>query len=1285
MGNGDFGWEVENPDKGEENSDAEPEREDVPQIKLTEISKSPKAVIDKTTLAGVGKVLFCRQGDYFIVSGAGKERLKVFTKQGNRIESFSGLDGEGRYTYNRELADAIGLRGELLSDAIKNVSWLSRPFIQKMQEATGETYTNNFVYRLIKQPLLSYNDVALEVTQSPGYLILFDRSRMGVIAFKTTNEQGVEISPQEWQRIDSLSPVGDIKDPKFKELIEGVLSSPSSSIGLNDQHRAKVSEDALEIVPQDRLERAIFHFAVDKVGKNVCTDPANDKIVYFCQGTSASEIYRLDLSAEPSTWQVTSAKFPDGKNYPNITGLKLDPSGSFFYFSSGKTLIFVDKTTLQEVGRTEKLREAQVEADGKLYALDDDGFIVTFDTNLGSYKQIAAQHRAAALTQGLDPNAIFQRANASIGTSPEESRQELDLLVKRNQDMFETECASCTQMSDIARVRAGMESVRTFLTGQGLSREDTEYVIRQIEPTVQAKESELAQTAATDLLSKVQGKLGGEFSMTTIDSLRADLESLTSIKAMVGPELGRQIADTYDQFNTKVTELFKQNEEVVAGQIEGLLKGAEEELNGMTSREQFDTWIEYSRPQYRSRLGLLLANCPLENVDMRKRVTDSLQGLEDLSQRFERKFEIEYAKVREAAAEVKDQRVKGIEGYSDSLIKRMARKGFKRRADAEAYLSHSEDHRMIQEQIASIKASDPDAGKELEMAFRVTVANFLAEVDRGALTTVTETGQQMIMFGDTPFPRWEAKIKERGQREVDLTFIHDSATRGPGVSADKVLGDLGITIKTSEGKVVRVRLYEGEDREEDWRFGGEKLFGEDNFAHPSYVEQGEYRKIKADYLDWARTDSPLRAQTGELRKGLKKLFAERPAERGSEAEAQWKQRYIEKYNEFCKFSQDHHISLLRRIDRIKNTPEKDHINGEGYIPRWQSHWVIDTDTRQNLEDMAGLLKMQLDTHEGILNLVGHAGSGKDVLVKMFCNMVNRPYFAIDCSKWTTEFELSEDVVLEAEGGASRTVKVPSVVLNAITTPGAIMYFNEFNAMPEQAQIFLHGLLDEKRAMTLKTSSGRSINALPSVLFVSSMNPGYPGTFEPQFATRSRMVTQEIGYPSLFSERDPNDPNSNPPYNPSEALRAARGLDSLQDLTLDPNPENNEFIALWNHYINGIKNGAPEPTVSQKFDLDVVSALIQFGTRLRENFILTYEKSRDARNAISVKQPFTGRELRRCAYSLNQMSTDEKVKGNPEKTARDLISDFFLSHIDSHEEREAIRKALATWTSSKRVG
>ena len=232
---------------------------------------------------------------------------------------------------------------------------------------------------------------------------------------------------------------------------------------------------------------------------------------------------------------------------------------------------------------------------------------------------------------------------------------------------------------------------------------------------------------------------------------------------------------------------------------------------------------------------------------------------------------------------------------------------------------------------------------------------------------------------------------------------------------------------------------------------------------------------------------------------------------------------------------------MKQIERISNANDPEHENGKGAVPAWSNHWVIAPEDEKMLEEMSDDFKMQLRNQEGILNLVGHAGTGKDVLMKIFANSTNRPYFAFDCSKWTTEFELSEDIVIEAEGGASRTLKVPSVVMNAITTPGAIMYFNEFNAMPEQAQIFLHALLDEKRSLTLKTSSGKVVKAEPTVLFASSMNAGYPGTFDPQMATRSRMVTLPIKYPPLHREKEAGDTNPNAPYSASEALKIARNV------------------------------------------------------------------------------------------------------------------------------------------------
>ena len=305
-------------------------------------------------------------------------------------------------------------------------------------------------------------------------------------------------------------------------------------------------------------------------------------------------------------------------------------------------------------------------------------------------------------------------------------------------------------------------------------------------------------------------------------------------------------------------------------------------------------------------------------------------------------------------------------------------------------------------------------------------------------------------------------------------------------------------------------------------------------------------------------------------------------------------------------------------------------------------------------------------------------------MKMFSNRTNRPYFSTDCTKWTTEFELSEDVMLESKDGATQTIKVPSAVLRGIQTPGSIVYFNEVNGMPEQSQIFLHALWDEKRALTLKTSSGKVIEADPSVLLASSMNPNYPGTFDPQYATKSRMVSMEVGYPDLEIKPDPEDTNKNPKFNSAEAMRIARNTGSLEDLTLDPNLEHNEFVKVWDRYINGIDNDAPELNSVQEFDLQTIKALVQFGNLLRVDFMKNFEDSRESRNALPVKQPITAREFQRCAYALGKISVEDKATADPDVVAKDLLERFFLSHIYSESDRSKIRQTMASWSSKNRV-
>jgi hypothetical protein len=181
-----------------------------------------------------------------------------------------------------------------------------------------------------------------------------------------------------------------------------------------------------------------------------------------------------------------------------------------------------------------------------------------------------------------------------------------------------------------------------------------------------------------------------------------------------------------------------------------------------------------------------------------------------------------------------------------------------------------------------------------------------------------------------------------------------------------------------------------------------------------------------------------------------------------------------------------------------------------------------------------------------------------------------------------------------------------------------------------------------------------------------------------------MVSLHIDYPPLMREKTAGDPNPNPPYNASEALRIARGVKSLTDFTYDPDMKRNQFVQIWDNAVNGVHNGAPALLAVQKFDLETILALVQFSNNLRTEFIKKFEKGPDAREALPVTQPVTGREMRRCAYMLSQVPESKKVKSNPEKMARELLVRFFLTHIDRQQDRNKIEQAMARWTSSKRV-
>jgi len=1275
-------------------------KEETPELELVKISRSEGPINE---VEGEKKEIESLEiwHDQSIVLLEGSDTIEIFDEQGRKDENFKPPKSSMEATIDwgkvlKEMGKSY-LSTEKVSSydsdaSIEDFFVHLRKYLPEKINRELENRRNSKYIELREEEKVS-GFKYLSVSADGKYVISTNKEG-GYIGYITENEFGVTLAPRNWKRFDP-SYIGKLpEDLSSAGTRAHVMRSEGYRPDVPRPYFAVVTDDKVSIKKRGEDEMAklgdpsVFEDNIPSIGKNLCTDPENSSVIFYCSSENPKDLMRLDLEGDPGTWQSKVAEFP-GK-YENIDNLRIDPSGAFFVFSSGEDLVFITKDTLEEVRREPNLSHANFDENGNIRAVDNEGHLVTYKMSAEQYKKELDKRRIEQVAQRIDVKGVFSpevsKASGAKGEAVAiEGFENLETTKEDFGKKFREEAKKITDAEGVKRLRQGLIKLEEELRRGGLKPDQVQFVTSGIESWIEEKEKEFATQSAQESLDLVKQKLQGSISVTTISEARAALDTLQSIEPLLDEATREEVQALSREYAEKSSELFRQRGAEIIKDVRGLLDGTKRQLEGFESKSQMDEWIEFELPQLKSRLGALLRDCPLEAEEAYKAISSTRDELQRLSDTYDNKFKQEYSKVRERAADRMGALKNALEVDISDLIERIEGRGFTNREDAEKYLLASETRKVLAEEIKAFASQDPDTAKALERSLKSKVSNVLTQIEQGAFS-VAETGQQMTVFGETQFPKWEAKVLEKGERRIEkLTFEADERSRGPGVKAGEIMGDVMLLVSTPEGTTEKVRLYEGLHDEDERRLGLGTYRGE--AIPPSYVTASEFTTVNRDYNDWKKGEkSGVRKELSSMRNELRELYSQRqkPDEREAGVDEEWQKQYKEKLEVYSKYYAEHNVSLLKRVDQVSGESQIEETNGKGFVPEWQSHWVVDGETEKNLEEMAQSLKMQLDLQEGLLNLKGHAGTGKDVSIKMFAARTNRPYFATDCTKWTTEVELSEDIVLESKDGASQTVKVPSAVLNGITTPGGIVYFNEINSMPEQAQIFLHSLMDEKRSLTLKTSSGKVIKADPSVLLVGSMNPGYPGTFEPQFATRSRMVDIEIGYPALMRERSPDDPNPNPAYTVSEALRVAREVDSLSDLTYDSDLRRNEFVQMWDRYVNGIDNGSQEPTVEQKFDIDAVLSLVQFADTLRGFFIRKFEKIRETRNEMDVSQPITGRELRRCAYELSKMKTGEKATANPEVVARNLINKFFVSHIDSKEKSDKIRTAMSTWTSQKRM-
>lgn len=1039
-----------------------------------------------------------------------------------------------------------------------------------------------------------------------------------------------------------------------------------------------------------------------KVQSNLTVNPRIPEQVYFCSSENPFEIVRVDTGKE----RLTSEPLQFKKRYKKVENLQVDPTGHFFTFTTESGFVVASVDDLSEIASIPSVRDGFVDEEGKIRVVDSKGYLVVYSANFEQLVDEMDRRRLTRISQGLSPD-LFELGLGGSKPQIKEVRARLLAPLKENvtekfDKAYGEGFGELTSLEEAAGVRGVFAKVRQTLVAQDptLSSQDLDFILDQLQKKLSEKEMELATPIVARRVTDLEERLAQKnLTLTDLERFQDSLAELIALEGYVDQEMRGRIHDAERELADQRDTLFMASHEFLEQELSTIVDGAKVALMDLGSVNELQKWEDEVFPYLLKRLNFYLGNLPVVALELREQVNSAHRKLYESLIQTQKRMSERYHEVRAREVEVTNGSVALAESSINMFVERLARRGLRTPGQVDQFLENDELYKELETELNNLESVDPEAVRKLRTSLKFHLAQLKEDITRTGGVIEKGTGRRMVPLGNVNFPISERRTEEKVQKQeiVDLIFIPIGETPIQMSDGSLVMfGDLGIGLSRAGNEPHKRRLFQGRLDENDWRFGAMTHYK--GVRVPGTVMTAEqYGAVKGDYADWSRGEqSEIRKEYKERRRALREFYETRKkVGQRDESDTEWQKEYSQLYAEFAQFCAERHVFLLEKIERMMTIVEEDikedpKVLEGGMIPRMDPFWVEDEETQRLLGEMAEFALMQLARGEGMLMLEGHTGTGKDILVKMFCAKTRRSLFSFDCSKWTREVDLTEDVMLVAKDGTTESITIPSIIVRGIQTPDAVVYLNEFNAMPEQAQIFLHTLTDEKRTITLKIS-GKTVRMADGVILMGSMNPEYRGTYTPQEATRRRHAPIRVEYPPLYRPRKldaegrDTDPNPNPQISSAEAIRMGRSMESLLDFTLQGQPPNTLFEQIWDSYVNGIpREGLPELTQNQRFDLDAILAVVEFSDKLRQAFLLSSAKSTARRGKLVVSQPIVGTDLGRIAWLLgSRMTPEEKAKADPESVARKLIEKIFVNRIYDAEEREKVINAMATWTSQKR--
>lgn len=326
------------------------------------------------------------------------------------------------------------------------------------------------------------------------------------------------------------------------------------------------------------------------------------------------------------------------------------------------------------------------------------------------------------------------------------------------------------------------------------------------------------------------------------------------------------------------------------------------------------------------------------------------------------------------------------------------------------------------------------------------------------------------------------------------------------------------------------------------------------------------------------------------------------------------------------------------IERFTPEAEKFFDGQKRQVPKFDRRWKLVEHTVDELEAVSRLLKKQREQRSGILILEGEAGTGKNVLIDMFAHFTNREVFTISCNALMEKEDLTTSFRYDPEKG---TYHLPSELVRALQTPGAIIVFDEINTLPPGVTKMLNSLLDYRRTLNL-TDEHKSITAHPETMFIGLENPQhYIGTKKLAQEVISRARVHRVGYPpATEGGRKRSD----------EVVMMSAHLPAFAELS------DTEVAQLFDYVVNGDRaSGGDAIATPQREDLITKMAdVVHVANVVRK----AYDDFHGGASPEIVEIVFSLRESMDIATELPRMSARAAIKevllpkiGDPEQRRR----------------------------------